>query len=92
MSGQLQKIHVNIGDEVKEGDLLVEIDPRIYETRVSALPTKAWRIAFNEPAGDNNSDFFFIDNPYIVATTSSTSQAEVKCQVLSYKNPLHDLI
>ena len=36
VSGQLKKIHVSIGDEVKIGDLLVEIDPRIYETRVAA--------------------------------------------------------
>ncbi|MFH1159005.1 MAG: efflux RND transporter periplasmic adaptor subunit [Pseudomonadota bacterium] len=36
VSGQLEKIHVGIGNEVKTGDLLVEIDPRIYETRVAA--------------------------------------------------------
>ncbi|MCK5556158.1 MAG: biotin/lipoyl-binding protein, partial [Alphaproteobacteria bacterium] len=36
VSGQLEKIHVEIGDEVKTDDLLVEIDPRIYETRVAA--------------------------------------------------------
>jgi macrolide-specific efflux system membrane fusion protein len=36
VSGQIQKIHVQIGDQVKAGDLLVEIDPRIYETRVAA--------------------------------------------------------
>ena len=36
VSGQLEKIHVEIGDEVKTDDLLVEIDPSIYETRVAA--------------------------------------------------------
>ncbi len=34
VSGQLRRIHVEIGDQVQEGDLLAEIDPRIYEARV----------------------------------------------------------
>jgi macrolide-specific efflux system membrane fusion protein len=36
VSGQLQKIHVNIGDDVKAGQLLVEIDPRVYQSKVDA--------------------------------------------------------
>lgn len=52
VSGQIQKIHVNIGADVKEGDLLVEIDPRIYETRVAAdmarLNTLAAQLAEQE--------------------------------------------
>jgi membrane fusion protein, macrolide-specific efflux system len=36
VSGQLRKIHVAIGDQVQEGDLLAEIDPRIYRARVEA--------------------------------------------------------
>ena len=36
VSGQLRKIHVAIGDQVRQGDLLAEIDPRIYEARVQA--------------------------------------------------------
>ncbi|MGE0251879.1 MAG: efflux RND transporter periplasmic adaptor subunit [Dongiaceae bacterium] len=34
VSGQLKKIHVEVGDVVKAGDLLAEIDPRIYQSRV----------------------------------------------------------
>lgn len=34
VSGQLQKVHVEIGDMVKKGQLLGEIDPRIYEAQV----------------------------------------------------------
>jgi len=36
VTGQLQKLHVEIGDVVKAGDLLAEIDPRIYASRVKA--------------------------------------------------------
>ncbi|MDP2903686.1 MAG: efflux RND transporter periplasmic adaptor subunit [Methylovulum sp.] len=36
VTGQLQKIHVQIGDNVLAGQLLAEIDPRIYAARVQA--------------------------------------------------------
>ena len=36
VSGQLRKIHVDVGSDVKEGDLLAEIDPTVYRTRVEA--------------------------------------------------------
>ena len=36
VSGQLKKIHVEIGDVVKQGDIIAEIDPRVYESRVQA--------------------------------------------------------
>lgn len=36
VTGQLQKLHVEIGDVVKTGQLLAEIDPRIYASRVQA--------------------------------------------------------
>jgi macrolide-specific efflux system membrane fusion protein len=36
VSGQLKAVHVAIGDEVKTGDLIAEIDPQIYEARLAA--------------------------------------------------------
>jgi macrolide-specific efflux system membrane fusion protein len=36
LSGQLDVVHVEIGDRVEQGQLLAEIDPRIFESRVEA--------------------------------------------------------
>lgn len=36
VSGQLHKIHVEVGDTVKSGDLLAEIDPTLFITKVDA--------------------------------------------------------
>lgn len=36
VSGQLKEVHVEVGDEVKQGDLLAEIDAKVYETEVAA--------------------------------------------------------
>jgi macrolide-specific efflux system membrane fusion protein len=36
VSGQLQKIHVEVGDKVEQGQLLAEIDPTVYLARVQA--------------------------------------------------------
>lgn len=36
VSGQLEVIHVDTGDQVRKGDLLAEIDPTVYTARVDA--------------------------------------------------------
>ncbi len=36
VSGQLKAIHVDIGDTVTKGQLLAEIDPRVYQAQVEA--------------------------------------------------------
>jgi macrolide-specific efflux system membrane fusion protein len=36
VSGQVKKIHVDIGDTVTKGQLLAEIDPRVYQAQVEA--------------------------------------------------------
>jgi membrane fusion protein, macrolide-specific efflux system len=40
VSGQLKKIHVDIGDAVSKGQLLAEIDPRVYQAQVEAGEAK----------------------------------------------------
>jgi macrolide-specific efflux system membrane fusion protein len=41
VSGQLRKVHVEVGDQVTKGQLLAEIDPTVYETRVRADRARA---------------------------------------------------
>lgn len=36
VSGRVEKLHVEIGDVVKKGDLIAEIDPKVYRSRVEA--------------------------------------------------------
>ena len=36
VSGQLSRLHVQIGDVVDKGQLIAEIDPRIFATRVAS--------------------------------------------------------
>ncbi|MDP2204892.1 MAG: efflux RND transporter periplasmic adaptor subunit [Alphaproteobacteria bacterium] len=40
VSGQLEKIHVDLGDTVKAGDLIAEIDPQLYESKVQSGEAK----------------------------------------------------
>lgn len=40
VSGTLEVVHVNIGDVVKKGDLLAEVDPTVYESTVAADKAK----------------------------------------------------
>lgn len=35
VSGQIMKLHAETGDNVSEGDLIAEIDPQTYETRIA---------------------------------------------------------
>ncbi len=45
VSGQLEKLHVDLGDVVKEGDLIAEIDPKIYESQVEAIQARLKTLA-----------------------------------------------
>jgi macrolide-specific efflux system membrane fusion protein len=36
VSGQLKKLHVEIGQRVRQGDLIAEIDPTVFQARVDA--------------------------------------------------------
>lgn len=40
VSGQLRKIYFEIGEKVKAGELVAEIDPRIYQAQVQAIQAR----------------------------------------------------
>lgn len=40
ISGQIKKLYVDIGDYVHKGDLLAELDPRVYQSRITASKAK----------------------------------------------------
>lgn len=45
VSGQLEKIHVDLGDTVKAGDLIAEIDPQLYQAKVQSGEAKIKTLA-----------------------------------------------
>ena len=55
VSGQLRKIHVQIGDAVKEKDLLAEIDPTVYLARVGA--SRAQLLSLTAQLADKQAQF-----------------------------------
>lgn len=45
VSGLLKVLHVEIGDHVKKGELIAEIDPRVYEARMEASEARLKTLA-----------------------------------------------
>jgi membrane fusion protein, macrolide-specific efflux system len=48
VSGQLKKIHVEVGDRVAQGDLLAEIDPTILQARVDGARAQLRELEANK--------------------------------------------
>ncbi|MFW6027324.1 MAG: efflux RND transporter periplasmic adaptor subunit [bacterium] len=48
VSGQLRKIHVEVGDRVAQGDLLAEIDPTILQARVDGARAQLRELEANK--------------------------------------------
>jgi membrane fusion protein (multidrug efflux system) len=67
VSGHVSAVHVTDNQEVKEGDLLVEIDPRDYEAQVAQAEAALNAAMTRQRAAEIN-----------VGLTSTTSQAQVQ--------------
>ena len=87
VSGQLKKIHVALGDIVKKGDLIAEIDPKILQTRVEAdearlktlqaqLAEQDAQITFAQQQFDRNSRL--IEQDAVSKEVLQNSQANLK--------------
>jgi membrane fusion protein, macrolide-specific efflux system len=80
VTGQLQKLHVEIGDVVKAGDLLAEIDPRIYASRVMADEAKINTL--KAQLVEQEAQILFADRQYarnqLMFKTKAVSQQELQ--------------
>ena len=102
VSGQVKKIHVDIGDSVKQGQLLAEIDPRVYQTQVEANQAKlnSLRAQLNQQKAQltlaeqnlkRNQELFAVNAVSKQALEESESQAAVaKAQVASIEAQMQE--
>ena len=78
VSGQLKKIHFDIGDSVTKGQLLAEIDPRVYQAQVEAGEAKlnSLRAQLNEQkAAAVLADQNLQRNQTLISTNAVSKQA-----------------
>jgi macrolide-specific efflux system membrane fusion protein len=87
VTGQLQKLHVEIGDVVKAGDLLAEIDPRIYAARVMADEAKVNTL--KAQLVEQNAQILFADRQYarnqLMFKTKAVSQEALQSSETNIK-------
>jgi macrolide-specific efflux system membrane fusion protein len=102
ISGQVKKIHVEIGDAVKQGQLLAEIDPRVYQAQVEAnearlnslkaqLNQQRAQLTLAEQNLKRNQDLIAVNAVSRQALQESESQAAVaRAQVASIQAQIQE--
>jgi macrolide-specific efflux system membrane fusion protein len=102
VSGQIRKLHVDIGDTVKQGELLAEIDPRVYQAQVEAnearlnslraqLNQQKAQLTLAEQNLKRNRDLFAVNAVSQQALQETESQAAVaKAQVASIQAQIQE--
>ena len=102
VSGQIKKLHVDIGDAVKQGQLLAEIDPRVYQSQVEANEAKlnSLRAQLNQQKAQltlaeqnlkRNRDLFGVNAVSQQALQETESEAAVaKAQVASIQAQIQE--
>lgn len=102
VSGQVQRILVDIGDTVKQGQLLAEIDPRVYQSQVEAnearlnslkaqLNQQTAQLTLAEQNLKRNRDLIAVNAVSRQALEESESQAAVaRAQVASIQAQIRE--
>jgi macrolide-specific efflux system membrane fusion protein len=102
VSGQIKKLHVDIGDTVRQGQLLAEIDPRVYQSQVEANEAKlnSLRAQLNQQKAQltlaeqnlkRNRDLFRVNAVSQQALQETESEAAVaKAQVASIEAQIQE--
>jgi macrolide-specific efflux system membrane fusion protein len=102
VSGQIKNLHVEIGDAVKQGQLLAEIDPRVYQAQVEAnearlnslraqLNQQKAQLTLAEQNLKRNRDLIAVDAVSRQALQETESEAAVaKAQVASIQAQIQE--
>jgi len=102
VSGQIKKLHVDIGDTVKQGQLLAELDPRVYQAQVEAnearlsslraqLNQQKAQLTLAEQNFNRNRDLFSVNAVSQQALQESETEAAVaRAQVASIQAQIQE--
>ena len=102
VSGQIKKLHVDIGDTVKQGQLLAELDPRVYQAQVEAnearlsslraqLNQQKAQLTLAEQNFNRNRDLFGVNAVSQQALQESETEAAVaRAQVASIQAQIQE--
>ena len=102
VSGQIKKLHVDIGDTVNRGQLLAELDPRVYQAQVEAKRVaKYWsnrcraleaaQLTLAEQNFNRNRDLFSVNAVSQQALQESETEAAVaRAQVASIQAQIQE--
>jgi membrane fusion protein, macrolide-specific efflux system len=102
VSGQIKKLHVDIGDSVNQGQLLAELDPRVYQAQVEAnearlnslraqLSQQRAQLSLAEQNLKRNRDLFGVNAVSQQALQETETEAAVaKAQVASIQAQIQE--
>lgn len=80
VSGQLTKLYINVGDDVSASQLIAEIDPRVYESRLeeTQAQVKALRAQLDLAKQQHARNAQLVEAQAISQDAFDTTQAQVK--------------
>lgn len=88
VAGQVQKVHVEVGDRVKQGQILVEIDPELYQAQAEQA-----RAAYHKAQTDlqrNEKLFATRDIPETILEAARLQEKSALVAMKQAEKQLHD--